>query len=67
MKNELKNTIKGALYGVAVGDALGAPLEFMTAGQIANQHGEVTEMIGGGWLRVKPEDLEAFEKARRTK
>lgn len=57
MKNELKNTIKGALYGVAVGDALGAPLEFMTAGQIANQHGEVTEMIGGGWLRVKPGEI----------
>lgn len=57
MKNELKNTIKGALYGVAVGDALGAPLEFMTAGQIANQHGEVTEMIGGGWLRVKPGEV----------
>lgn len=56
-KDKLKNAIKGALYGVAVGDALGAPLEFMTAGQIANQHGEVTEMIGGGWLRVKPGEV----------
>ncbi len=57
MKNELKNTIKGALYGVAIGDALGAPLEFMSADQIANRHGEVTEMIGGGWLRVKPGEI----------
>ncbi len=57
MKNELKTTIKGALYGVAVGDALGAPLEFMSAEQIANWHGEVTEMIGGGWLRVEPGEI----------
>ena len=55
--NNLKNTIKGALYGVAVGDALGAPLEFMSAEQIANRYGEVTDMIGGGWLRVKPGEI----------
>lgn len=57
MKNELKNTIKGALYGVAVGDALGAPLEFMSAEQIANRYGEVTDMIGGGWLNVEPGEI----------
>jgi len=55
--NNLKNTIKGALYGVAVGDALGAPLEFMSAEQIANRYGEVTEMIGGGWLNVEPGEI----------
>jgi ADP-ribosyl-[dinitrogen reductase] hydrolase len=37
-----------------VGDALGAPLEFMTAGEIATKHGRLTEMVGGGWLRLKP-------------
>ena len=52
-KNNLKNTIKGALYGVAVGDALGAPLEFMSAEQIERRHGLVTDMIGGGWLNVE--------------
>ena len=50
----LKDKIAGALYGVAVGDALGGPLEFMTAEQIAQRHGLVTEMIGGGWLSLRP-------------
>lgn len=50
----LKDKIAGALYGVAVGDALGGPLEFMTEEQIAQQHGLVTEMIGGGWLDLRP-------------
>jgi ADP-ribosyl-[dinitrogen reductase] hydrolase len=56
-KDKLKNAIKGALYGVAVGDALGAPLEFMSADQIKRRHGLVTEMIGGGWLSVKPGEI----------
>lgn len=55
--NNLKNTIKGALYGVAVGDALGAPLEFMSAEQIERRHGLVTDMIGGGWLNVEPGEI----------
>ncbi len=54
---DLRNIIAGALYGVAVGDALGAPLEFMSAEEIANQHGVVTEMIGGGWLNVEPGEI----------
>lgn len=52
--NELKNKIAGALYGVAVGDALGGPLEFMDRQEIKEKHGYVTEMIGGGWLRLAP-------------
>lgn len=53
-RDDLKNRITGALYGVAIGDALGAPLEFMSAARIKEQHGRVTEMIGGGWLNVRP-------------
>lgn len=53
----LANMIGGALFGVAVGDALGAPLEFMSAEQIKCQHGTVKEMIGGGWLNVKPGEV----------
>ena len=49
--------IRGALYGVAVGDALGAPLEFMSAEDIEKRHGRVHEMIGGGWLNVKPGEV----------
>lgn len=54
MKDILTDRIAGALYGVAIGDALGAPLEFMSAKQIAQKYGYVTDMIGGGWLSVKP-------------
>lgn len=50
----LRDRIAGALYGVAVGDALGGPLEFMTAEEIAEQHGRVSTMIGGGWLNLRP-------------
>ena len=36
------------LLGLACGDALGRPVEFKTAEQIASRHGEVTEMLGQG-------------------
>ncbi|MDR2044169.1 MAG: ADP-ribosylglycohydrolase family protein [Clostridium sp.] len=49
--------IRGALLGVAVGDALGAPLEFMSAEEIRQKHGTVREMIGGGWLNVAPGEI----------
>ena len=45
---------RGCMLGLAVGDALGAPLEFMSAAEIARKHGLVTEMLGGGWLNLKP-------------
>jgi len=51
------NKVLGALLGVAVGDALGGPLEFMTAEQIRQAHGVVTEMIGGGWLDLAPGEI----------
>lgn len=46
--------VVGALIGVAVGDALGAPVERMSAEQIKATHGTVTSMLGGGWLNLKP-------------
>nr|DAT07942.1 MAG TPA: hypothetical protein [Caudoviricetes sp.] len=53
-----KDRIRGALYGVAVGDALGAPLEFMTAEEIFAKYGvAVREMVGGGWLSVVPGEV----------
>lgn len=51
---ELLSRCRAVLLGGAVGDALGAPVEFMTAGEIAAKYGRLDEMVGGGWLRLKP-------------
>jgi ADP-ribosyl-[dinitrogen reductase] hydrolase len=53
-----KDRVLGALLGVAAGDALGTPLEFMSAEEIRAKHGgEVRDMIGGGWLNVAPGEI----------
>ena len=52
-----RDRVRGALYGVAVGDALGAPLEFLTADEIKARYGSVREMIGGGWLSLQPGEV----------
>jgi ADP-ribosyl-[dinitrogen reductase] hydrolase len=44
----------GAYLGLACGDALGATVEFLTAREIQAQHGVHKDIIGGGWLRLKP-------------
>lgn len=51
---ELRSRAKAAFIGLAVGDALGAPVEFMTTGEIKARHGVLREIVGGGWLRLKP-------------
>ena len=51
---ELISRARGAFLGLAIGDALGAPAEFMTRGEIAETYGVLTDMVGGGWLRLKP-------------
>jgi ADP-ribosyl-[dinitrogen reductase] hydrolase len=48
---QLRDRFRGVLVGLAAGDALGAPLEFQPARE-PNQY--VTEMIGGGWLKLAP-------------
>ena len=45
---------RAALMGMAVGDALGGPVEFLTRGEITSKYGVLAEMVGGGWLRLKP-------------
>lgn len=52
-----KDKVLGALLGVAVGDALGAPLEFMSAEEIRSKYVTVRDMIGGGWLNVAPGEI----------
>jgi ADP-ribosyl-[dinitrogen reductase] hydrolase len=44
----------GSYLGLAVGDALGATVEFMTAGEISRRYKIHREIIGGGWLHLKP-------------
>jgi ADP-ribosyl-[dinitrogen reductase] hydrolase len=39
---------------VAVGDALGATVEFMTPAEIRARFGVHDEVVGGGWLRLRP-------------
>lgn len=53
MNDALYRRALGAYLGLAVGDALGAPVEFLTAREIA-QRGVHSEMTGGGWLKLKP-------------
>jgi ADP-ribosyl-[dinitrogen reductase] hydrolase len=52
--DDLHCRAKGAFSGLAVGDALGAAVEFMTPGEIRSKYGCLREIIGGGWLRLKP-------------
>jgi ADP-ribosyl-[dinitrogen reductase] hydrolase len=43
-----------AYHGLAIGDALGATVEFMTPREIVAQFKVHDQMIGGGWLKLKP-------------
>jgi ADP-ribosyl-[dinitrogen reductase] hydrolase len=45
---------RAAFLGLALGDALGATVEFMTPGEIQAAHGLHRELVGGGWLRLRP-------------
>ena len=52
MSDKRSDKIMGALFGFAIGDAMGATTEFMTADGIKKQYGQVTDIIGGGWLNI---------------
>ena len=51
---EIVDRARAAFIGMAIGDALGATVEFMTASEIASKYGTFRDIIGGGWLRLKP-------------
>lgn len=51
---ELRDRFRGALLGLAVGEALGAPAEFLSAEQVVERYGMITEMLGGGCHDVAP-------------
>jgi ADP-ribosyl-[dinitrogen reductase] hydrolase len=45
---------EAAYMGLAIGDALGATVEFMTPREIQHHYGVHREIVGGGWLKLKP-------------
>lgn len=51
---EIRDRARASFIGMAIGDALGATVEFMTAAEIASKYGTFKDIIGGGWLRLKP-------------
>ncbi len=51
---EILARAEAAYLGLALGDALGATVEFMTPREIAHQYGVHREIIGGGWLKLRP-------------
>ncbi len=52
-----RDRFRGALLGLATGEALGAPAEFLTAEQVVEKYGVITEMIGGGVYDVAPGEI----------
>ncbi|WP_223909318.1 ADP-ribosyl-[dinitrogen reductase] hydrolase [Geobacter sp. AOG1] len=52
--HDILSRSRGAFVGLAIGDALGAPVEFMTSHEIRAKYGVLRDLVGGGWLRLKP-------------
>jgi len=50
----VRDRFRGTLLGLAVGEALGEPADFLTAEQIEERFGVITEMLGGGCHDVAP-------------
>ena len=50
----VRDRFRGTLLGLATGEALGEPADFLTAGQIEERFGVITEMLGGGCHEVAP-------------
>src|SRR5689334_14093509 len=51
---DVRDRARAAFLGLALGDALGATVEFMQPGEIRAQHGVHRDLVGGGWLRLRP-------------
>ena len=52
-----RDRIAGAIFGFAIGDAMGATTEFMNERQIKFKYGQLTDIVGGGWLCLKPGEV----------
>jgi ADP-ribosyl-[dinitrogen reductase] hydrolase len=52
--DDVRARARAAFLGLALGDALGATVEFMTPAEIREAHGVHREIVGGGWLHLRP-------------
>ena len=52
-----RNKVLGSLLGFVIGDGMGATTEFMTQREIYHRYGEVNDLIGGGWLHLRPGEV----------
>ena len=52
--DDVKDRARAAFLGLAVGDALGATVEFMRPDEIRRERGIHREIVGGGWLHLRP-------------
>ena len=52
-----RDKIAGAIIGFTIGDAMGATTEFMNEGQIKLKYGQLTDIVGGGWLNLAPGEV----------
>ena len=52
--DEIVNRARAVYLGLAIGDALGATTEFMMPGEIKATYKVHRNIIGGGWLYLKP-------------
>lgn len=57
MHTNMRDKIAGAVFGFAIGDAMGATTEFMSDRQIWRYFGQITDIVGGGWLKLNPGDV----------
>jgi len=53
----VQDKARGAYLGLAIGDALGATVEFMTPNEIKAAYTVHKDIIGGGWLNLKPGEV----------
>jgi ADP-ribosyl-[dinitrogen reductase] hydrolase len=51
---DVRERARAAFLGLALGDALGATVEFMTPSEIRATHRVHRELVGGGWLGLRP-------------
>ncbi len=51
---DVRGRARAAFLGLALGDALGATVEFLTPAEIRTERGVHRDIVGGGWLHLRP-------------